>query len=303
MNSIRLSTIEPILSRAVAILRIVTSHTPGIFLSALLATAAYGQGAAPGSDDSEAAPPPEGLTVTGLSRAELQREIELATEALLERFNEINSNRDFDTECRERKLTGSNMSRVSCQPKFMQEANAARGRQRLQGLQGPTTESGSAGGGLGAESGGAQLEASVRLEEMGDEMRRLINEDEEFRALAAHLGALQQALADEDERGRNPGRTSAVIASAADTALPYDARLMAEVSMGRNAWEHTLINRTFAIAHLYGEIDSMALRCEDHRTRLEYEPEAEWTVPDGWEKCRLTIDAPRGTTFTLYEFE
>ena len=287
--------------RGVAALRLPTAL--GCLALALMGAAANGQESETGTDRTGSAGPIERLTVTGRSRAELQREIERATAALLERFNEINSNRDFDTDCRERKVTGSNMTEVACQPRFMERAAASRGRQRVQGLQGMQNMDGNAGGGMGAESGVEQFEAAVRLEEMGDEMRRLVYEDDEFRALAAHLGELQQALANEDARGRDAGRTSAVIASAADMSLPYDARLMAEVSIGRKAWDHTLINRIFAIGHLFGEIEAMDLRCGRQRTRLTYQAEAEWTVPDGWEDCVLTIDAPRGTTFTLFEFE
>jgi hypothetical protein len=303
MNSISLAKSNQALTAAVRIVEILASLTGRVLSLVLLTTVALGQDAAREGGGVDAASHIEGRTVTGQSRSDLLRQIEIATEALLDRFNEINSDRDFDTECRERRVTGSKMSRDECQPRFVEEAEGEHARQRLRALQGPQSMDGSAGAGMGAESGLAMFEARVALEEMGDEMRRLIYEDEEFRAAAAHLGALQQALEADDERRANEGKTSAVIASAADTELPYDARLMAEVSVGRNAWEHVLINRTFAIAHLYGEIDSIALRCRNERARFEYELDAEWTVPEGWENCRLEIDAPRGTTFTLFEFE
>lgn len=241
--------------------------------------------------------------VSEMSRGELQREIEIATEVLLARFNEVNTNRELETACRERQVTGSKLARQECKPRFLERAEAERGRQTLQGLQGPQNSDGNAGGGVGMGSNAAFLDADRGMAEMEDEMRRLINEDEEFRSLAARLGELEAALATEDETRANTGRTSAVIASAIDAPLPYDAQLMAEVAMGRNAWEHSLINRTFAIAHLYGEIEAMSLRCGAERAQFEYQLEAEWTVPDGWEDCRLTIRAPRGTTFTLFEFE
>lgn len=303
MSLISLAKAKEVLTDVVAIAAIVASRSFRIFSLVVLTTIAYGQEDAREGGSVGAAAQMDGLTVTGQSRSDLLRQIEIATDALLLRFNEINSDRDFDTECRERRVTGSKMSRDECQPRFVERAEGAQARQRLRALQGPQNLDGSAGAGMGAESGLALFEARVQLEEMEDEMRRLINEDEEFRALAAHLGELQQALTDDDESRMSSNRTSAVIASAADTSLPYDARLMAEVSVGRNAWEHTLINRTFAIAHLYGEIDLMTLRCGNERARFEYELEAEWTVPEGWEDCRLTIDAPRGTSFTLFEFE
>ena len=275
-------------------MKYVSLHLRTLYLFALacLVSTAWGQDYAGGARD-----------VSEMSRGELQREIEIATEALLARFNEVNTNRELETACRERQVTGSKLARQECKPRFLERAEAERGRQTLQGLQGPQNSDGNAGGGMGMGSNTASLDAGRGMVEMEDEMRRLIHEDEEFRLLAARLGELEAALASEDDARGNAGRTSAVIASAIDAPLPYDARLMAEVTMGRNAWEHTLINRTFAIAHLYGEIESMSLRCGTERARFEYQLEAEWMVPDGWEDCRLTIRAPRGTTYTLFEFE
>ena len=78
-----------------------------------------------------------GREVSASSRSDLLRQIEIATEALLARFNEINTNRDLDTECRERRVTGSKLERQECKPRFLERAEAERGRQTLQGLQGP----------------------------------------------------------------------------------------------------------------------------------------------------------------------
>ena len=168
-----------------------------------------------------------GSDISEMSRGELQREIEIATEALMARFNEINTNRDLETACRDRQVTGSKLARQECKPRFLERAEAERGRQTLQGFQGPQNSDGNAGGGMGMGSNTASLDAGRGMEEMEDEMRRLIHEDEEFRLLAARLGELEAALASEDDARGNASRTSAVIASAIDAPLPDAAGIRA----------------------------------------------------------------------------
>jgi hypothetical protein len=103
--------------------------------------------------------------------------------------------------------------------------------------------------------------------------------------------------------GTRPGATAAAQQTAAEGALPYDAALAADVRIGRKAWTHPLTHRTFTFAHVFGEIEQIAVACRGEQGQLQYEAGSEWTLPADWRSCTLRVDAPNGTTFTLYEFE
>jgi hypothetical protein len=53
--------------------------------------------------------------------------------------------------------------------------------------------------------------------------------------------------------------TTAVQRTADEGALPYDAAVAADVRIGRKPWTHTLTQRTFTFAHVYGEIQQIAI--------------------------------------------
>ena len=75
------------------------------------------------------------------------------------------------------------------------------------------------------------------------------------------------------------------------------------MSIGRKPWTHALTQRTFTFAHVYGEIEQIAVECGEQTEPLQYETGEEWTLPEDWQACKLRVEASRGTTFTLFEFE
>jgi len=56
-------------------------------------------------------------------------------------------------------------------------------------------------------------------------------------------------------------------------------------------------------AVLNGRIRDLRVACDKAKRTLDYKADAEWTIPDSWGACTLQVDAKRGTTFSLYEFE
>jgi len=85
--------------------------------------------------------------------------------------------------------------------------------------------------------------------------------------------------------------------------LPFGAQHLVEVRIGSTGWSQTLRARTFSIAGVDGRIRGMRVACDTAERKLEYQEEIDWTIPDGWGACTLYVNAKRGTTFALYEFE
>ena len=85
--------------------------------------------------------------------------------------------------------------------------------------------------------------------------------------------------------------------------MPFGAKLMFDVQIGRDRWSHRLTHHTFEVAHVTGKIRHLEVECDEGRERHIYEGELAWTLPSGWRECRLYVDAKRDATFTLYEFE
>jgi hypothetical protein len=134
-------------------------------------------------------------------------------------------------------------------------------------------------------------------ERLAEEMRRLAKEDEQLSEAVADLAAIQIELLQ-----RTGKTTLSRKVTPASGELPYDARLMFDVVMGNQPWRQVLTEDTFTIANVFGEIRKVELECEEGSQRIDYEIGVDWTVPSDWGVCFLQVNAPRETTFRLYEF-
>jgi hypothetical protein len=229
---------------------------------------------------------PEEIIVRGQRIGELRIEIERAAEAMFARFNEINSTDDFDIRCRAEKVYGllrracmSNSWRTQAGNMTEQQVNAMRG--------------------LGDGSAAVLYRREqLRMQRLlSAEMKRLATEDKKLRDAMANLSAAQLALA-----VRTGNQTLFREVTATSGELPYGAARMFEVIMGNNPWDHLLTRRTFTVAHVFGEIRRLEIQCVEDGQRIDYDAALDWTVPDGWNSCILLVNAPKGATFTLYEF-
>ena len=251
----------------------------------------YGQA---GADQQPQSSADEEVIVRGRSRGMLRIQIELAEQALYDRFNEINSNDDFDISCREEVFTGSRIPHRICRANFWRKAEARAGRETTRAMQGS---------GFTIDAKQFQSEALYKSDLLADEMRRLAKEDKQLGQAALHLAELQQAMADDEEPAAWSGASSEHVVTAAEQPLPYDAAVMADVRIGGEPWSHVLTQRTFTIANVFGEIGAIDAECDAHTQRLRYEPGEEWTLPDGWGACTVVVEALPSTTFSLFEFE
>ncbi len=255
---------------------------------------AHGQQEGRADNEPTAPTPEEEVVVRGTSPAALRLQIRLAEEAVYERFNELNSDDEFDIHCRLDTFTGSRMLHRVCQPNFQRTAQENAGRETVIGLQG------------GPSFGAQQFagEAHLKQQALAEEMRRLAREDEELLQALTRIVRLEQRL---DERRESGGASFSAgtrqLTATSEESLPYGAARMAEARVGEAPWRHRLNLRTFTIAQVYGEIDTVEVQCGRQTEALAYEAGVEWTLPEDWGACELLVEAPMGTTFSLLEFE
>ena len=234
----------------------------------------------------------EEILVVGQSLAELRKQLILAQDAVFAKFNEINSDDDFDIICREEAPTGSRIRKRVCLPNFWRDAQAEVGSEQVRELQGGITFPGAA----------IYGEAQRRDKVMTEEMYRLMIENAEFRETLVRLGDLVLAA----QGSRVEAKSSAILVTSdmlSDTVLPLGATLFAQVQIGQKAWRHDLTQYSFSISRLAGEIAEIAVRCRGIEETLDYVAGSEWSLPDDWRRCSLRIDATPGTRFRFYEFE
>lgn len=79
-------------------------------------------------------------------------------------------------------------------------------------------------------------------------------------------------------------------------ALPVQARVADE------PWRIAAGRRTFTVAEADGTIRGIDIECDFRAARLEFQPNAEWSLPASWGACELFIDADPGTSFLYYGF-
>lgn len=144
-------------------------------------------GGVPAAIDSESLAALVGLEATGMTEEVVVRgqtpgalriRIELAEEAVYDRFNEINSNDEFDIHCEEIAFTGTRMLTRVCQPNFWHAAEEDIALETVRSLQGSA---------FAAGTGQFRGEAHYKRLLMRDEIERLAREDEEFLEALRHL--------------------------------------------------------------------------------------------------------------------
>jgi hypothetical protein len=263
-----------------------------VFGLSLMCGTALAEGAAGGSTKTPLEVADE-IIVLGKSWGEIRAQIQRAEEAVYDRFNEINSNDEFDIHCYREAPIGTRILQRLCESNAWRTAVAKMGEEFVRSMQ----------GGFAAPTAVFLAEGQTKNRLLAEEMKQLAVQDPVLRQNLWRLGNLEQGMRDLLRSGTRPGATAGAQQTAAEGALPYDAALAADVRIGRKAWTHPLTHRTFTFAHVFGEIEQIAVACRGEQGQLQYEAGSEWTLPADWRSCTLRADAPNGTTFTLYEFE
>jgi hypothetical protein len=60
--------------------------------------------------------------------------------------------------------------------------------------------------------------------------------------------------------------------------------------------------RTFAISAVNGELKTIQVECDRRDAELAFAADSEWTLPETWGGCSLTVEGSRDTEFVFYEF-
>lgn len=249
----------------------------------------------------------EEVVVIGKALEELRIKIELAENDVYARFNEINSNDLFDVHCYERPVSGSRIEDRRCLSNAWRAADQDFADATVRDLQSGIIVPSNGQGGTARGAGYSHIPQQYRAKQFRtenlvvEELQRLAREDPILREAMVRLGQAYQAL--EAVAGSRPEWTLYREVTAGNDGLPFDAHRVLEVRVGSTPWTHSLAARTFTIAGLEGRIRVMNLECDATDVRLEYEEATDWTIPPSWGACTLEVEAKRGTTFALYEFE
>jgi TonB family protein len=68
-------------------------------------------------------------------------------------------------------------------------------------------------------------------------------------------------------------------------------------------WVHDLLRRSFSLARINGRLDSLDIRCERGRGRIDaVAVETVWRVPEDWGACGIYIKGEPGATFAFREY-
>jgi len=132
-------------------------------------------------------------------------------------------------------------------------------------------------------------------------MRRLTLQDPELHADMVRLGQTYAAL--EAVTGQRAVHTLYRDVPPGENGLPYDAHRLVQVRVGIYPWTQPLTARTFAFGPVSGHIRNMRVECENGEHKLELQDDVEWTIPEAWGACTLTVAAKRETTFAFIEFD
>jgi hypothetical protein len=247
----------------------------------------------------------EEVLVLGERLEELRIRIRLAEDDVYARFNEINSDDLFDVHCYERASSSSRIERRRCLSNGWREMDTAFADATVRDLQSAGVQPGSANV-IGLAAGYSHIPQQYLAKQLrgqqllATEMRRLAHEDPQLRAAMERLGQAYQA--EELLTGLPPEWTLYREVTAGEDGLPFGARHLVEVRIGAE-WNRALRTRTFTIAGVDGHIRAIRVACDNAERKLEYQEDSDWTIPDAWGACTLHVNAKRGTTFALYEFE
>jgi len=183
---------------------------------------------------------------------------------------------------------GTTIKKRECRANFWREEDANAARDTIFRLQGSYA---------GNEALAWHAQA-VKSDRMIEEMTRLAQEDPALGEALERLVSLRRRL-----ESAPMSSSSREVVPPDGTAMPFDASLIVHGQVGRRAWTHSLTGRTFTFAEVDGDIWELHAACGERVRSFAFQIDVEWTLPDGWGSCDLVVEASRGTSFYLLEFD
>ncbi|HUF71594.1 MAG TPA: energy transducer TonB [Gammaproteobacteria bacterium] len=88
-----------------------------------------------------------------------------------------------------------------------------------------------------------------------------------------------------------------------EAALGGDAAIGVQGKILDEAWSHELTRRTFAVGDVDGTLRQVDIKCDMGTAEFEFSDESEWSLPESWGECTVTVLGRRDAEFVLYEFQ
>ena len=242
---------------------------------------------APGSPESTAE---DEIVVLGRIGA-LRHELEVAEDAMYDRYNEIVGDPRLEIHCRSEQKLDSHTSRRVCLSNGWRQADAKFAQGAIDQMRGE----------IGPNQQQYRAEQLRVQQQVAKEMRRLAAKDPQLHDAVVRVGKAQDALA--EQTGAPAVHSVSRELEPGDSGRPSDAKHAYEVRAGHEPWDLALAARTFTLAAVSGEVRELRVKCDQGSRQIDYKPDVEWTLPSAWGACSLQVDATPGTTFALYEFD
>jgi hypothetical protein len=221
----------------------------------------------------------------------LRHELEIAEDAMFDRFNQVVGDRRLEIHCRTEAKIDSHIPQRVCVSNSWRQENANIAQSLLGQVRGE----------IGAPPEQYYAEQLRVQQHLGEEMRRLAAQDPQLHDAIIRVGEAQNALA--EQTGKPAEHSVSLEMQPGDTGLPFDAKRAYEVRVGKEPWNLALTERMFTLGSITGEVLDLRLKCDRGSKRIDYRPDVDWTLPHDWQSCSLQVDAKPGTTFAFYEFE
>jgi len=243
------------------------------------------------SSTSGPSPPADEMIVRGRAIAQFRLRIRLAEDAVFARFNEINSDDRFDVHCYMRASTGSRIEQRLCMSNSWREQDANYAQAWIGQLRQE----------YGSNPQQFLAQQQIMQHRLVDEMRRLTVEDPALHEAMVRLG--QTYAAYEAVTGTRALHTLYREVPPGENGLPFGAQRLLQVRVGADPWIQRLTAHTFTLGAVSGHIRSLRVRCDNGGGKLDFQDDVEWTLPEDWGACTLTVAAKRETTFSFVEFD
>ena len=221
----------------------------------------------------------------------LRHELELAEDAVYDRFNQIVGDERLEIHCHSEVKMDSHIRQRVCVSNSWRDEDASIGQGMLGQIRNEPD----------ANPLAHRAEQQIMQQQLYDAVRRLAAEDSQLHDAIMRVGSAQSALA--EQTGKPAARSVSLELQPGEPGLPLDAKRAYEVRVGREPWYVSLSERTFTIASVTGEVRDLRVKCDRGSKKIAYRPEVDWTVPHEWRDCSLRVEAAPGTTFAFYEFD
>lgn len=108
----------------------------------------------------------------------------------------------------------------------------------------------------------------------------------------------------EHEKGKEMSVSLEKYAQQLASLLQGDTPLVKEQEINeRGIFLHRLSRSQFALADIKGELNTLDIRCDNHRTKYTVAEDTTWQIPVKWGTCHVLFEGDKGTRFKVVELQ